>query len=156
MLALQAGQIFAPTATSTEYQGEVTVARDGAVAQRVEHLDIERIVGRRGDLAVEREIGLAGRLAELEQPLELEEGLLDRASCAALRRMRRKAGALDLDAHAHFEHVDRLADLVADLVAERAEGERRMLEHEDAGALPRFDQPVGGERWRSLRGSPCG
>ena len=66
-------------------------------AERVEHLDIERIVGGRGDRAVEGEIGLAGRLAERQQPLELEERFLDRGLLRAVAAERRKSGALDLD-----------------------------------------------------------
>ena len=116
MLALQALPGSRRVSTLSVPQGEVTSQGMVRAAERVEHLDIERIVGRRGDGAVEGEVGLAGRLAERQQPFELEERLLDRAPPAALlRRMRRKAGALDLDAHAHLEHVERHRDLVADV-----------------------------------------
>ena len=57
------------------------------------------------------EIRLAGRLAQVEQPLELEKRFLNERFLSRVAARRRQPRAFDLDAHAHFKHVDRLADL---------------------------------------------
>ena len=86
MLALQAFLVVARQ-HALGAPGRGDVAGDGAVAERVEHLDIERIVGCRRDGAVEGEIGLAGRLwSSASSRSNSKNASWIAASCALLRR----------------------------------------------------------------------
>jgi len=99
---------------------------------------------------VEGEIGAAGRLPEPEQPLELEEGLLDRSQLRRIPARSGEGGAFHLDGEAHLEHVDGGGDATAHLGGERANGRGGMVGGEDAGPLAGLHQAVGGERRQRL------
>ena len=85
--------------------------------------------------------------AEPQQPLELEERLLDRRFLRRAAALRGERGALDLDGEADLEHVERRSTPgCPSRTASAPKVEARWRDGEHAGALPRLDQPVGGER----------
>ena len=96
-----------------------------------------------------RSAGPVGSLVE-QQPFELEEGFLDRRLLRGVAADGGEPGRFDLDRQPHFEHVERDRILAAHVGGQRAEHRRDVLGDEDAGALARLDQAVGGKLGQRL------
>ena len=150
---LQDGQVLAlqpswysRVRTLSVPQGEATSQGMVRRAERIENLDIERIVGRDGYRPMEGEVRLAGRLRRRSSRSNSKNASWIAASWALLRRSAARP-ALSISMPMRTSSTLIACEIllpISRLIEPKAQ--RRVVADENAGALARFDQAVGGER----------
>jgi len=84
-------------------RGDVT--RDGSRPEGVEDFNIKRVVGCLGDRSVECKVGLAGGLAKLQEPIELEKALLNLRLLRGVSAGGGQRRTFSFKRDANFKHV---------------------------------------------------